>query len=539
MTVRRNILASWLSHAITLVVGLFLVRYVKDNLGDRGYGAWIFVSSIAGYSGLLYMGFGAAVCRFSSIHYTKQDWPALNRTLSSIAAVYGINSFIALTGAAIAAAAAPWISNWDGQSITEVRQVFLLLGLNAALGLWGSVFSGLLIGIQRFDIHRAAVIAATLTRVVIVVVGLHYAPRLLVMAGAFLAITVLENTIYYVAAHRLVPSLHIARKHVSWDAFRECGGFTIFNAVRMVSEYLIYLTDTVVIGCVLGPAATVPYYIALRLCQMVQSPLENIAEVILPKTGELEASGRRDQLRRLVLLGSGVSLLLVAGFGIGVWYFGERLLLTWLGPGNQSSAPILMILVLASMILMPLRVPKYALMGIGKIRFPATIDAAQAVANLVLSLILVRYWGVIGVAWGTLIPVAFCELGVLLPYCCRTLGIRPAEILRLTILPQVMPLLALWGFCEGVTRLDLPNNWLSLIGIAAGGGGVAIGLAWLQHRYLTNRDRSRDDVELEPASVPISTATVPSGPQPLPFTADCAEECDDEPVCDSKTLVTT
>ena len=57
MTLQRNILISWLSHATTLLVGLFLVRFVKGTLGDDGYGAWIFVNSIANYATLLYLGF--------------------------------------------------------------------------------------------------------------------------------------------------------------------------------------------------------------------------------------------------------------------------------------------------------------------------------------------------------------------------------------------------------------------------------------------------------------------------------------------------
>lgn len=481
MTLRRNILASWLSHALTLVVGLYLVRYVKGTLGDTGYGAWIFVSAIAGYSGLLYMGFGAAVCRWSAKYHALQDWSGLNRVLSSIAAVYAFNSLIAIAAAGLCAGLAPSLSDWEGQSLTEVRQVLLLLGVNAAASLWGSVYAGLLFGIQRLDLQRAVVVSCTLVRAALTIVGLHYAPTLLVMAGTFLAVTVIENTAYYVLAHRLVPQLNLSWRHVSKSAFRECYGFTAFNALSMISDYLISLTDTIVIGCMVGTAATVPYFIAQRLCQMARAPLEQLAEVMLPKAGELQARGEQERLRQLILRTTGLSLLLSGGFAIGSWYFAERLLLTWLGPGNEASWPILMVLLAVQVIGLPLHVSKMALLGLGEIRVPALLDAAQAVANLVLSVVLVQAWGVIGVAWGTLIPAVVFNLGLLLPYACRRLGITGGRLSQETLLPQVLPLAALWLYCVATAPIDWPMNWLSVIAIAACGGSLLIGVRAVEH----------------------------------------------------------
>lgn len=486
MTIRRNIAASWLSHALTLVVGLFLVRYVKGTLGDAGYGAWIFISSVAGYSGLLYMGFGAAVCRFSARYVALQDWPGLNRTLSSIFAIYAFNSLLAILAAAGCAVFAEHLSDWEGQSLAEVRLVLLLLGLNAAISLWGSVFCGLLIGMQRFDLQRGVLVAGTLVRVVLIGFGLQTSPSLLVMAGVFLAVTVLENVTYFVAARQLVPQLHIAWRFVSRETLRECYGFTMFNALGMVSDYLISLTDTVVIGAVLGTAATVPYYIALRICQMSRTPLEHVAEVMLPKAGELQIKQDWEQLRGLVLKWTGVSLLLMGGVFIGTAYYTDLLLLTWLGPGNEASPPILTVLLGAQLVALPLRVSKQTLMGLGHIRVPALFDVIQATANLVLSLILVREWGVIGVAWGTLIPALACELGLLLPYACRTLGLAPRRLAVETILPQLPAWAALWVYCEITSYVQWPTSWLSLVLIAGGGGAVLFGVRaamyWLTQR---------------------------------------------------------
>lgn len=488
MTVRRNILVGWLSHALTLLVGLYLVRFVKNSLGDSGYGAWIFVNSIAGYSGLLYMGFGAAVCRYSARYYTLKDWPGLNRVLSSIFAIYVFNSLLAIAAAGGFAAVAQHVSDWEGESLSNVRIVVMLLGLNAAAGLWGSVFCGLLVGIQRYDVRRYIHIGSTVLRLVLTVLVLERWPGLVAMSVAFLLITLIENVAYLVCARWLVPQLQIRRDLIELSALKECYSFTAFNVIAMVSGYLIALTDTVVIGCVLGTAATVPYYIAQRLCQMAQTPFESISEVLLPKAGELHARQDTARLQDLVIKWTGLSLLLIGGFAIGATYFGERVLRTWLGPGNEASQPILLILVAAQVIALPLRIPKTILMGMGEVRLPAVLDLVQALANLVLSLVLIQKWGVIGVAWGTLIPAVLCDAGLLLPCLLRRLQLPFRRIMVEIIAPQILPWAVLVLFCEFALQLGLRETWPNLALISGLGGALVVGV-WGAVQWAAARGR--------------------------------------------------
>lgn len=491
MTVRRNILASWTAHLVTLVVGLFLVRYVKDTLGDQGYGAWIFVNSIAGYTGLLYAGFGAAICRYTAKYHTSENWTALNQTASSIFTVYAINSLLCVVGAIVLALFAPSISDWQGESIFDVRLTMLIIGVAAMVGMLGSVFGGILIGVHRFDIKRTIQIAGTVARVILVVSLLQWRPGLVSMAIAFLCVNIGENLAYYLCARHVVPQLQVSLRGARREVYAETLPFVGWNALSMVSEYLIYLTDTVVIGCVLGTAAVTPYYIALRLCQMMRLPIDHVAEAALPRAGELHTLGHREELHGLVERMFGLSFALIGGFFIGSWYFGERVLTTWLGTGNEASAPILLLLVGAQLVAVPCNVLKKILMGTGQVRGPATLDLIQAALNLVLSLILIRYWGVIGVAWGTVIPILLIELTLLVPYAAHEFGLPLRQFLTRSLLPQLPIFAALMVFSSVVSQWALEMNWFVLLGITAGGGAVFVG-SWLAMRSLQRMVESFD-----------------------------------------------
>jgi O-antigen/teichoic acid export membrane protein len=117
-------------------------------------------------------------------------------------------------------------------------------------------------------------------------------------------------------------------------------------------------------------------------------------------------------------------------------------------------------------------IARKTLLGAGNVRVPALIDLLEAVLNLVLSLILIQFFGVQGVAWGTLVPLVIIEMFVLLPYAAGEFRVPVRDLVFDVISPAVLPLLALLGYCEATSRLDLPVNWISLLCVTAGGGIV-------------------------------------------------------------------
>lgn len=92
--------------------------------------------------------------------------------------------------------------------------------------------------------------------------------------------------------------------------------------------------------------------------------------------------------------------------------------------------PCLVILVLGSFFEL-WQIPSIALMfGISKHRFYAICNIIEGLSNLLLSLILVRHFGLIGVAMGVSLPMAVIRLGIQPVYICRILSINVSEYAR-------------------------------------------------------------------------------------------------------------
>lgn len=475
MSVKRNVAYSWGAHLTIVLSGLFLMPYVLDTVGDPAYGAWLLLNAIAQYAKLLYLGFGETTARYVSLLAAKKDYNKLNDVASCVFAVYLGSAAISLLLTFVAMYLAPSMNDWGGVPIFDVQIAILLLGLNMFIGIAGSVNGGLLMGVQRFDIERGIQVLTTILRLALVIYFLQEKQGLITLGVCFLAMTLLENGLHYWFARRELPGLKLRVTKLDRDVLKDCFSFSAFTSVVLISEYLIYTTDTVVIGFTLGAAAIVPYGIAHRIADMIYRPLEQIGVVVMPKAGELDALNRGDELRSMTKQALSLVFLLTAGFWVGSAFFGDMFVNIWIGPEYPEAHTIMIILVASLIVAVPVGILRRILVGLGIVRWPSMLYFAEAVLNLILSLILVRMYGIYGVALGTLIPVVTVGLFVLFPLAVRRLGMQVREIVTEVTRTSAVPLGVLTIFCYVTNRADLPENWATLIAVTAIGGGLLLG----------------------------------------------------------------
>lgn len=478
MKLKINLLASWGDHIVGIVIGLFLMPFVLNTVGDGQYGLWLFICSIAGYSGLLNMGFGETISRFVAHHHAKGEIDRINQVINVIGAVYLGICFLVAAAAGVLAWAAPFLYDWGTTPINELRWVFLLLGLNVGIGIVGNVSGGVLVGLQRMDLERGFRTISGIARLIMTCVFLQHEHALLTLAIIFLATTLIENAGHMFLMFRQLPGLKISPKYWSMATLKECSGFSIFALLDGLAGKLIDATDTIVIGIVFGSRYIVPYYVAHRLTAFIVQPLQIIGLVAMPRGAELEAGAHDGQLRVLVRKGLGLSFLLMGGFFIGAWYFGGQVLEAWIGRTYAESHTLLLVLLAAQLIATPMHVLRGVLFGMGHVKVPAILYFIEAIANIGLTLLLVKPFGLLGVALGTAIPIVLVELTVMMPYALKKLGYSMPEFARSILLPLILPLLALWSYSIIVVATwPIASTWLSVLLVAGGGGIVLVGTA--------------------------------------------------------------
>jgi len=487
-SLQLNVVAAWIAHAVTLGVGFLMMPYVVRVMGDGAYGAWVFVGSIASYSALLYLGFGETISRFAARAHAARDWRSLNAVCSLTFAVYSGMALVALGLGLVLVFFVPGWTVAAAVSTRELQWVVVLLALQVAISMPGSVFGGILMGAQRFDLERGVLLVSDLVRLAAIYLLLTRENGLAILAGIYLAVTVAETIAHYALARGVAPGLSLSPRNITSQVVREAFHFSGFAFLNSLALQLVYMSDTIVIGCFLGAEAIVPYYIAARLVQFLRQPVSQLALVCLPAAGALEHDGER--LRRLAMRSFAVAFLLTAGQWIGAAWFGGRLIQEWMGPGYGEAHRILLILLGAQVVVLPLSVLRAILVGTGAARVPALIYFGEALFNLALSIVLCRWWGAVGVAWGTTVPAVVIETGLLLPYAMQRLKIAPRALFSSTAVSCAIPLglLAAWAAWLSVLTPGR-TDWLLLI-LAATGGVSLLGAAWLASERIVQAFRA-------------------------------------------------
>ncbi len=89
--------------------------------------------------------------------------------------------------------------------------------------------------------------------------------------------------------------------------------------------------------------------------------------------------------------------------------------------------------------------------------------SGEAIINLILSLALVRKFGIMGVAFGTLIPLIVTQTFILPAYTCRTIGL---ELKKYLLGAFSKPIILTIPYLVLLTIFRIwfyPNSWLKLI----------------------------------------------------------------------------
>jgi hypothetical protein len=107
-----------------------------------------------------------------------------------------------------------------------------------------------------------------------------------------------------------------------------------------------------------------------------------------------------------------------------------------------------------------------------------------------LSIVFIHYWGIVGDAFGTAIPLTLTSIFFLPPYLCRILNVSLADFLREAYL---LPLCLCVPFAASLyfaRRWILPHNYLQLA-LTLGVAGIVYGssLLWVYFSRESNKVR--------------------------------------------------
>ena len=229
--------------------------------------------------------------------------------------------------------------------------------------------------------------------------------------------------------------------------------------------------DTLIIGYYLTAVAVTLYAIPQRLVDSVRV-LIMATGVVQPTVSHFDAKGRSTEIQSLLINGTKYSLIIVLPVGCSYMFLGEELVSLWIGPKYASKAyPLLVILTFGIIAYVSQFTASRVLQGLAKHRVTSYAAICEAIANLVLSIALVREYGMVGVAIGTMIPMLCINIMVIPWYTCRVVGLSPILYVKEAYLTPIISVLIFSAILHVLLNFTRIHTWLSfwvvmLIGVS-------------------------------------------------------------------------
>jgi len=475
----RNVLFNWLNYGILILITFLITPLVVHGLGNTAYGVWGLIGQLLGYSSLLDFGVRIAVTRFVARHLALAQAREINKVLTTSLIFTCFSAALALVGGVVGAYLLPRLFAIPSELLFQARLSCMVVAAGIAVTFPGSVFHGCVTATSRYDLLSIRNISTNVTRALLLWFFLRRGYGLLAVATISTGTLYLGYGLDFLLARRLLPYVRLRREFFDVSTLRSLVTFSVYVFVLSVSWRLIFMTDNVVVGFVLGPVAVTFYTVGLQVADMLRDSLSNITALYAPLASQMDALKQKDSLRRLFLGGARMGLLYVLAGVVGLTVLGPRFLGFWLGESFvDRSGPILILLAIETAFYTLALTCSQVLYGMNRHKVNAWLSLSNATANFVLSTILIRWWGAVGVAWGTLIPAFIVEAIILPVYTASILRISLARFYRSVVL---RPLIAaapygLWlWFCR---RQGLVHGYGSLALIIGTGLALYALVAW-------------------------------------------------------------
>jgi O-antigen/teichoic acid export membrane protein len=400
----KNAFANVARGSTAALVVVLLPPFLTKSLSIEAYGTWLLILQLSAYVGFLDFGIQTAVGRFVAHTNELQD---LNQRDSIVSTALAILSGAGLVAMFVIAALAWQLPNLFRDMPVSLHQdaklALLYVGGSLAISLPFSVFSGVFIGLQRYDIPAWVIGISKLFGGVLAVILAHTTHNIAWM-GMGIAIANTGAAIsQFLAYRKFVGNIKISTRLISKKAGREIVDYCFSLTIWSISMLLVGGLDTAIVGY-FDYKSVVFYSLAINLTTFLIGLNSSIFNVLMPSAAIMSAKEDYIGLGELLVKSTRYSLITLIITSVPLVIGAEWVLNFWIGSEYAASTtPILQLLVIANVVRQSGFPYSILAIATGQQRLMIITPFIEGITNFTSSILLTSLIGVNGAAIGTLL----------------------------------------------------------------------------------------------------------------------------------------
>lgn len=469
------------------IIGFFLMRFLLGQLGEIRYGVWLLIgSSIIRYGPMLSMGLNSSINRYIPVYRAKNDADGVQRVISTSMFFFTILAIVlAVASLVIHFNVGSWFTI-KPELVKTASILVLVVGFCLALAMPLQPSSGVLSGLQRYDLINLTTLGILLLRTMLVVILVLRGHGLLTIGVVIGLSEIAARVLHSVFVLRLLPAVSLSLAKIDLRLLREMLAYGINTFLYALGAMIIHYASTVIIGIFIGTAQISQFAVAAAGVLLLSHLLEAFTAAIKPAVSDLDARNDKWTVKEIAFLTQKYSLLLIIPGGCFLVVMGREFL--WIFFADRfkdravidSMAVILAILCVGHCLRLAQHSNFLVLVGRGQHKILGVLSASAALLCVSASVVAVKVFGLslLGIAWANFGSMVLIS-GVILPiYFNRKMRISVSENVREVWRPAILGSLpAVAMICVWKCAAP-PDWWLEIVGVVIAAAILTIVGGW-------------------------------------------------------------
>jgi O-antigen/teichoic acid export membrane protein len=410
----KNLLKStvigFLNKAVMVIGSFLILPLMLKQLGQNTFGVWMVISSSAGLMGFLDLGLGNTLMNYVAFNADLRP-----NFLKFVKAAYTIQFCfigILLIAFKISFYHVRWggILNLADPGDSVLRSVAITISC-FLINLVTSTIYSIQRGLQKSYTANVWLLAGTIIYLFILWLVLKTNPVLewiaLVSFGTPIIVSLINSVIFFYREKLFIQT--IFAENMSWRQIVSFTGDSGFLFFLQLAALICFETDCLILAHYTTYANVTQFSIAGKIFAVPAILLSVYLQSLWPAYAKAYSNGGWQWIKQ-IFRHSLIVTLLGAVFFIAALYVLKGLLLKyWLSGQIQIPAALFLAFSLWT-ILNSIDSNIAALLnGLNKLKIQVFLALLMVVSNLTFSILLVKFYGVPGVIWGTIISTSLCS----------------------------------------------------------------------------------------------------------------------------------